>query len=564
MSSSAAEVHSGNGQESRAIRACEVLIIGAGIAGVHQLYTLSTAGFDVRLVEAGAGAGGVWFWNRYPMARFDSESYAYGYLFDEKLFREWEWKERFAGQPEIEAYINHVVDRYSMRERIEFGFRVTSAVWDEAGYHWTVTSGDGRRWRSRHLVAATGLLSVPFYPETPGRETFAGQSYHTGRWPAEPVDFSGRRVAVIGTGSSGVQIIPPIAAEAAELTVYQRTANWCTPLNNSPILADEWQSLRESFPAMFAYLRESASGFLHRPSGKMTFEVPPQERRRLYEQLWNAPGFAKVLSNFGDLSQDPAANEEFCEFLRGKIRETVHDPDVADALIPKDHGYGQKRPPFVKEYYEVFNKPNVSLVDLRVDPIREITARGIVTAGGERALEIIVWATGFDAGTGALLRINPIGMAGRALREHWADGPQTYLGVACSGFPNFYFVGGPHGGGLGNLPRATEIQVDFVTHILRHAREHGYTRLEAEPDAEQVWTDSVYEGAQQLNLAASSWFLGSNVPGKPKRFLLYPRGQHDYRREIAELTSDDLDGFAKTAGAGPAAGRAAEQDARQT
>ena len=507
----------------------------------------------MQLVEAGAGVGGVWFWNRYPMARFDSESYAYGYLFDQKLFDEWEWQERFAGQPEIEAYLNFVVDRYGMRERIEFDFRVTSAVWDEAGYRWTVSSADGRRWRARHLVAATGLLSVPFYPDIPGREDFAGQSYHTGLWPAEPVDFSGRRVAVIGTGSSGVQVIPPIAELAAELTVYQRTANWCTPLNNSPISAAEWQTLRESFPSMFTYLRGSASGFLHLPSGKLTFETPPEERRRLYEQLWNSPGFAKVLSNFGDLTLDPAANEEFCEFLRGKIRAIVRDPDVAEALIPKDHGYGQKRPPFVKEYYEVFNEPHVSLVDLRTDPIREITHRGIVTAAGEREFDIIVWATGFDAATGALLRINPVGVAGRTLREHWADGPQTYLGMACSGFPNFYFVGGPHGGGMGNLPRATEIQVDFVTDLLLHVRERGYTRVEAEPAAEQAWTDGVYEGARKVNLAASSWFLGGNIPGKPKRFLLYPRGQNDYRREIAELAGDDLDGFTKTAGADPAA-----------
>jgi cation diffusion facilitator CzcD-associated flavoprotein CzcO len=524
-------------------RDAEVLIIGAGVTGIYQLFRLTEAGFDVKLLEAGSGVGGVWHWNRYPMARFDSESYTYGYFFSKELFQEWQWKERFAGQPETESYLNYVVDRFQLRDRIELNFRVVSAVWDEADCRWQILSSDGQVRHARHVVAATGLLSVPFYPAVPGREAFTGLSYHTGSWPAEGVDFVGKRVAVVGTGSSGVQIIPPIAEVAAELTVYQRTANWCTPLNNSFLTSDEHAKLRESYAEMRATLRQSESGFLHRPSGKMTFEATSEERWQLYEKLWNSPGFAKTLSNFDDI-KDARANALFCAFLEHKIREIVQDPDVAEALIPRDHGYGMKRPPFVNGYYECFNKSSVSLVDLKTDPIAEITSDGIATRAGKRVFDIIVWATGFDAGTGALLRLNLVGVDGRTLRDHWADGPQTYLGIQSSGFPNFYFPGGPHGGGLGNLPRSTEIQVDFIARLLRYVRMHGYGRVEAEPEAERAWTSGIYERAKQVNTAASSWFLGANVPGKPTRFLLYPGGQTDYSRAIAELTGDRFSGFA--------------------
>ena len=354
----------------------DVLVVGAGITGIYQLYRALEAGFTARLVEAGDGVGGTWFWNRYPGCRFDSESYTYAYLFSQELFDEWVWEEHFAGQPEVERYLNHVVDRFDLRRHVSFGTRVTSATWDDAGACWAVAldggapsenvprnapgggaasggsplNADGLV-RARYLVSATGVLSVPFYPDVPGRESIAGVSVHTGRWPTEPVDLAGKRVAVIGTGSSGVQIIPNIVDDVASLTVYQRTANWCTPLNNRPITDAEQAELRAGFERMKEILDTSVAGFLHEPSGKVTFDDTAEERQAFYEQMWNSPGFSKLSSNYIDLLMDPAANREWCDFIAAKVRSIVHDPAVADQLIPSDHVFGEKRPPFVERYY---------------------------------------------------------------------------------------------------------------------------------------------------------------------------------------------------------------------
>lgn len=520
----------------------DVLIVGAGIVGIYQLYRTLDAGFTAELLEAGDGIGGTWYWNRYPDARFDSESYAYAYLFSKELFDEWEWREHFAAQPEIERYLNHVVDRFDLRRHIRTGIRVTSAILDEPSGTWLVRASDGTEQRTRVLIAATGVLSLPFYPDVAGREAFRGESYHTGLWPTAPVDFAGKRVAVIGTGSSGVQLIAAIADEVASLTVYQRTANWCTPLNNRPITAKEQAQLRADFESIRDTLNTSASGFLHVPCERSAFEDAKEERLAYYEDMWNSPGFSKMTSNYSDLLTDHEVNAEWCEFLAGKIRSIVTNPEMAAKLIP-DHLYGQRRPPFGTGYYETYNNPNVSLVDLKATPIERVTATGIETSEGLREFDIIVWATGFDFGTGALNRLGVRGRDGLALEDYWADGPSTYLGVACHGFPNFFFPGGPHGA-TGNNPRYAGDQVDFITDVLLHARKHRYDIIEVEAAAEERWSDMVNKYASTATFSEASYFFGSNIPGKPVRYLLNPGGRPKLHSAMAGAAASEYSEFA--------------------
>ena len=520
----------------------EVLVVGAGVTGIYQLHRAREEGFSVQLLEAGEGVGGTWYWNRYPGARFDSESYTYAYLFSKELFEEWEWQEHFAEQPEIERYLNHVVDRFDLRRHIRFGAEVTSAIYDESTGTWTVVLGDGTEIRTRFLIPATGVLSVPYFPDVPGREDFRGESYHTGRWPTTPVDFAGKRVAVIGTGSSGVQLVPVIAPDVASLTVYQRTANWCTPLNNAPITAEEQAQLRADFESMCQTLNTSISGFLHPAHDRATFDDSEEERRAFFEHMWNSPGFSKLTSHYTDLMVDPAANAQWCEFIAEKIRSIVDDPDTAEKLIPNDHRFAEKRPPFVAGYYETFNNPHVSLVDLQQTPIVRLVAEGIETAEGVRELDIVVWATGFDFGTGALLRMGICGRDGLALTECWADGPRTFLGVQTAGFPNLFFPGGPHAA-AGNNPRYNGDQVDFVTDTLMYVRDHGYDTIEVSRAAEDEWTDMVDRRAAMSPFGESSYFFGANIPGKPRRYLLNSGGRPKLFKEIAKVIENGYAAF---------------------
>ncbi len=522
----------------------DVIVVGAGITGIYQLYRAREAGFSVQLLEAGGGVGGTWYWNRYPGARFDSESYTYGYLFSEALFDEWEWQEHFAEQPETERYLNHVVDRFDLRQHLRFDARVTSAVYDESSGTWIVTLGDGTELVSRFFIAATGVLSVPYFPDVPGRGDFRGESYHTGLWPSTPVDFAGKRVAVVGTGSSGVQIIPIIADEVASLTVYQRSANWCTPLNNSPITPEEQAQLRAGFEALRETLNTSDHGFHHTAYDRGTFDDSESERRAFYEKMWASPGFSKLIGHYTDVMIDPRANAEWCQFIAEKVRGLVDDPATAEQLIPKDHRFGEKRPPFVTGYFETYNKPNVSLVDLHETPMLRVTEHGIETADGVQEVDIIVWATGFDFGTGALARMGIRGRDGVALNDRWADGPKTFLGVQTAGFPNFFFPGGPHAA-AGNNPRYNGDQVDFVTSTLEYVRDHGYDTIEVDPVAEERWTTMIDTVATTSPAAfgLSSYYFGTNIPGKPRKYLLNAGGRPKLFKEIARVRDNGYEAF---------------------
>jgi len=529
--------------QSKPVLDRDVVVVGAGITGIYQLYRAREAGFSVELLEAGGGVGGTWYWNRYPGARFDSESYTYAYLFSKELFDEWEWREHFAPQPETERYLNHVVDKFDLRKHIRFDAAVRSAAYDEASATWTVTTVDGAQIRTRYLVSATGVLSVPYFPDIAGRDDFAGPQYHTGQWPATPVDLVGKRVAVIGTGSSGVQVIPAIAGEVASLTVYQRTAHWCTPLNNAPITADQQTRLRTEFESIRETLNTSAAGFLHPAHDRATFDDSDDERLAFYEKMWNSPGFSKLTSNYTDLLFDERANAAWCEFLADKIRSIVSDPETASKLVPAGHRFGEHRPPFVTGYYEVFNEPNVSLVDLKQTPIVRMTARGIETADGLREFDIVVWATGFDFGTGALARIDIRGREGCALADHWADGPRSFLGVQTAGFPNFFFPGGPHAA-AGNNPRYNGDQVDFITDTLVYLRDRGFDAIEVEAEAEERWTAMIDRGATRApSFGSSSYYFGSNIPGKPRKYLLNSAGRPKLFEQIARVVDTDYAAF---------------------
>jgi len=519
-----------------------MVIVGAGILGIYQLYRAVQAGYSVRLLEQGDGVGGTWFWNRYPGCRFDSESYTYGYLFSEELWQEWDWSEEFAPQPETERYLNHVVDKFDLRRHVRLNSKVTSAVWDEGSASWTTGTEDGLEIRSRYLIAATGVLSVPQYPDVPGRDDFLGQSYHPVRWPKEPVDFRGKRVAVVGTGSTGVQIGPAISGEVESLVIYQRSATWATPLNNHPISAEQQAYLKANYAPIKAELDVSVGGFLHKPSGKKWAEDAPTDRQAFYEAVWNSPGFAKISTNYDDLLFNTEANAEWCAFMADKIREIVKDPVIADRLIPKDHLYVGLRPPYVIDYYEMYNRPNVELVSLRDTPIVKVAETGIETSDGLREFDVIIWATGFDFGTGAMARMGIVGAGGLTLGDYWADGPLTYLGIMAHGFPNLFFPGGPHGA-AGNNPRYGGLQVDFTHDLIDYARAEGARRIEVPKEAEQAWMDMIAELSAYSPFQQRGQYYGANTPGKAKAFLLNPGGRPKLDEFMAKAVEGGYRGF---------------------
>ncbi|UOM36568.1 NAD(P)/FAD-dependent oxidoreductase [Acuticoccus sp. I52.16.1] len=507
-------------------REYDAVVIGAGVAGIYQLYRLRELGMRVHAFEAGSGPGGAWYWNRYPGARFDSESYSYAYSFSKEILDEWNWSEHFASQPEVLRYYDFVVDRLDLRPSITFNSLVVSAQYDEHANRWRLTLDDGSSATAQFVVAAVGPLTVPTLPRIDGVESFAGEAYHTARWPREPVTFAGKRVGVIGTGATGVQTIQEAAKTARHLTVFQRTANYCAPLNNRPITEAEQPALKATYDEVFTRCATSGNWFIHDTDPRGALSVSDEERLAFFEKLYGEPGLGIWQGNFRDTMTDAAANRTITEFIHAKIRERVEDPVTAEKLIPKDHGFGNRRVPLETGYYEVFNQPNVDLVDLKATPIVRITPTGVQTTEGLVELDMLVYATGFDAITGSFDRIDIRGLDGRTLKDTWAEGPRAYLGLQISGFPNFFTPGGPLSA-LGNIPRALEYHVNWITDVIVHMRKHGFNVVDARPEAEAAWTDHAREVAQiPLSSKIDSWMTGvnTNVEGKQARNVVMYRG----------------------------------------
>jgi cation diffusion facilitator CzcD-associated flavoprotein CzcO len=519
----------------------DAIVIGAGVCGLYQLYRLRQLGLSVRCVEDGGGVGGTWYWNRYPGCRFDSESETYGYSFSAELCQEWDWKEHFSGQPENERYLNYVADKFDLRRDIQFNAHVTSAVYDKQANQWEIQLENGQRMRAQFLIAAVGILSARYVPPFEGIDTFKGESYHTSRWPREHTDFTGKRVAVIGTGATAVQLIPIVAQQARHLTVFQRTPNYCAPLRNGPVSEETQRRFKATYPEIHKRCRESAFGFVHEFDPRSVFDVSREERLALYEKLWEQPGFSKWLGNFRDIMTDRKANEDFAEFVRNKIRARVKDPVVAEKLVPKDHPFGAKRIPLETGYYEAYNRDNVLLVDIRETPIERITPSGIKTSEREYEFDVIIYATGFDAVTGALTRIDIRGEEGQTLKERWANGPRTYLGLQTAGFPNLFIAVSV---AFCNYPVCAEMIVEWITDCINYVRKNGYSRIAPTSQAEDLWVAHVNElGSQTLLSGTKSWFVGGNIPGKANAILLYANTAPAYRAKCAETAARGYEGF---------------------
>jgi cation diffusion facilitator CzcD-associated flavoprotein CzcO len=524
----------------------DVIVVGAGLAGLCALHHLRELGLTVRGFESASDVGGVWFWNRYPGARFDSESYTYCYSFSEELLEEWDWQERFAAQPEVLAYFERFADKFDLRRDIRFDTRVVSAHYEERGRSWLVETDRGERARSRYLLTAVGCLSAHQLPDIDGIEDFAGTSYHTARWPREGVSLAGKRVGVVGTGATGVQVIQTVAREVAQLTVFQRTANYCVPQRNAALTDEERREIKRNYPSIFARCRESYGGFEHTFDPRSGLDVSAAEREATFEALWAQPGFAFWFGNFSDMLTDDTVNAWASDFVRRKIRERVRDPETARKLMP-DHPFGTKRVPLENGYYEVYNEAHVELVDLRETPIERVTPAGVRTTRGEHALDVIVFATGFDAATGALSRVDIRGEGGVSLREKWRMGPKTYLGMQVEGFPNLFTIAGPHNAAsLCNAVRCTEQNVDWIAACIGYMRERGLTRIAPTAAAEAAWTRHVQEAAEAtvLRHMSNSWFFGANTPGKPRSVAIYAGGAVAFRERCDEVASRGYEGFA--------------------
>ncbi len=529
------------------IRELDAVIVGAGFSGLYMLHRVrDVLGLEARLYEAGDGVGGTWYWNRYPGARCDSESYYYSYSFSEELEQEWEWTSRYPAQPEILRYLNHVADRFDLRRDIQLGTRVTEAIFDESSDRWDVGTDGGERVSAQFLISAVGCLSAANIPEFEGLDRFEGEWYHTASWPHDGVDLTGKRVGLIGTGSTGIQATPVIAAQADHLTVFQRTPTFSVPARNAPLVPEVTGEVKANYPEIRRLSRDSFGGFPFKPVERSALEVSDEERQGIYEQLWQEGGFKFLWGSFHDLLVNKASNDTAAEFIRGKIREIVKDPTVAEKLVPTDHPYASKRPPIDTDYYDTFNRENVRLVDVRQSPIVEITPGGLRTEDAEYALDIIVLATGFDAMTGSLLKIDIRGLGGRTLRDKWAKGPRTYLGLQVAGFPNLFTITGPGSPSvLVNMPVSIEQHVEWIADCISHMRERGLVRIEATGEAEEEWVEHVNQVASETIFPqANSWYLGANIPGKTRVFMPYVGGMAPYRQRCDEVASQGYEGFA--------------------
>lgn len=533
----------------------DAVVIGAGITGIYQVYTLRELGFSVKGIEGGSDVGGTWYWNRYPGCRLDTPSFAYGYLGLNGLVPEWSWSETFASQPEILRYVKYAADKMDIRKDFQFDTRLAKAEFDDDADIWELTLDDDSTMTCRFLLSATGPLSATRIPDYPGIPDFKGEAYHSSRWPAGPdggpafSDFSGKRVGVIGTGATGVQIIPKVAETAEELYVFQRSPNWCTPLGNTPISPEEMEDIRKRRETILEYIKSTPTAFPYHFVPKNAVDVSEEERNAFFEKLYATPGYGIWLGNYQDFLVNPVSNKFLADFMADKIRRRVDDPVVAEKLIPKDHPFGTRRVPMETNYYEAYNKPNVHLVDIKEAPIQHFTEDGIQTADAFYDLDMVIFATGFDAITGELYRMDIRGKSGLPLKEAWAEGPMTQLGLMSRGFPNFFTLVGPHNGAnFCNVGVCGGLQVEWVTRMLTYLRDHGVTRCEPTDEAQEKWTEhcySVFEQTLMADVDTAWWVKVTERPDGTKitRALAYLGGATTYRQHCEESAYAGYEGF---------------------
>ncbi len=524
----------------------DVVVVGAGFAGMYMLHKLRGLGLSARVYEQGGDVGGTWYWNRYPGARCDVESMQYSYSFSDELQEEWDWSERYAPQPEILKYANHVADRFKLRPDIQLNTRVDRAAFDEGSSCWSVTTSDGKTVTAKYVVLATGCLSNARMPDIKGLAGFRGKVYHTGHWPHEPVDFKGQRVAVIGTGSSAIQSVPVIAEQASHLTVFQRTANFSIPARNAALTVEERNAFRANYPEIRRFAREVArNGIYTEMPDRGALDDGDNERRSKYESRWTRGGLTFMMA-YNNLALDKAANDTAANFVREKIAEIVKDPQTAKLLQPNNHPIGSKRICVDTDYFATFNRPNVTLVDIKSNPIEEILPNAVRAGGKDYAVDALVLATGFDAMTGSVAKIDIRGRNGQTLNQKWAEGPKTYLGLMSAGFPNLFIITGPGSPSvLSNMIVSIEQHVDWITDCIAYMRDRHLDTMEAKREAEDNWVAHVNEVAQgTLYPQANSWYMGANIPGKPQIFMPYIGGVGVYRQICNDVAAKDYEGFA--------------------
>ena len=525
----------------------DAVVVGAGVAGLYAVHKLREQGLSVRAFEAGTGVGGTWYWNRYPGARVDSQAYIYQYWFSDDLLNEWNWSERFPAQEETERYLNHVADKFDLRRDIQFKTRVTGASYDEATQRWTVTTDDGQTVSAQFLIMGTGGLSVPLVPPFPGRERFKGQIVHTAQWPKEGVDLKGKRVGVIGTGATGIQVIQTIASEVGHLTVFQRTANYTIPMRNPKYDDADRAELRAQYPALKKRVQGTFAGFDYDFDSRDFLTLSPEERQKKMQELWDDGSLSFWIGSFQGVFVDETVNAEFSEFVRQRIRARINDPKVADMLVPNDHGFGTRRVPLETKYYEAFNRDNVTLVDTRATPIECLTEKGLKTSAGEHELDILIFATGFDAGTGALTKTDIRGRNGLLLRDAWeADGIRTTMGLQVHGYPNLFMTMAPFSPAAAfcNVPTCVQQQVDWITDCIQYVRDLGRQSIEPSEETESKWVAHHDELANIMLVSkTNSWYMGSNIAGKPRRLLAYAGGVGNYRQACDAVKASGYEGF---------------------
>jgi cation diffusion facilitator CzcD-associated flavoprotein CzcO len=533
----------------------DVLVVGAGFTGLYAVHKArDLMGLKVQAFDTADDVGGTWYWNRYPGARCDIESVHYSYSFSDELQQEWEWSEKFAAQPEILRYLNHVADRFDLRRSINFGVRITSMVWNEAGGHWSVGTEDGRSITARFIISGAGNLTVPKNADFSGVDDFAGEYYFTGNWPHHEVDFAGKRVGIIGTGSTGIQAISEIAKTAGTLTVFQRTPNYATPIGNGPADPKETEEAKANYKAIRDASRNHFLGVPYTEAQPSALAVSAEERREVFDDRWDRGGFRLFIDSFQDILVNKEANDTVATYIRERITDRVNDPEVAKLLAPEGYAYGTKRPPLETNYYEVYNQDNVSLVDVRTTPIEKITSKGVLRGGVEHEFDVLIMATGFDAMTGPLLAMGIVGAGGQRLEDKWAHGPQTYLGIAVNGFPNLFLVTGPQSPSvLYNMPLAIEDHVDFALDAVAYLHSTSQGVMDPTARAEADWVAHANELAQATLLPGTdSWYMGANIPGKPRKCLVYLGGAPAYRQICDDVVAEGYAGFELTPAAATA------------